>query len=406
MRLIYSVFKEVDTMAFQLTTVLLILCTQCVLCVASNSSSPCNVTVSPSTLKVEMNHSDYFTLTLCHNLTDSLTISFVSDEKIATVQKNVTIEPNSANEPHKISVTAHSAGSTVVNMSTDEGPIDVSKEYVQITVIHSDVIDIISTMIGWIYFTVWSISFYPQVWLNFQRKSVVGLSFDFLAYNFTGFLAYGVFNVALYWIDSIKEEYNKGQLSNSNPVQLNDVVFTLHALFITSVTIFQTFIYERGEQKVTILCWTLQSVAWVFVAVILIITAVSEERLLTWLQFVTFISYIKLSVTLIKYVPQVWMNFRRKSTVGWSIGNVLLDFTGGTFSILQMFLLSYNSNDWSSFFGDPTKFGLGLFSICFDIVFILQHYVWYGGEEEKEEGEATGETDVERLINTDPKDNN
>ena len=36
------------------------------------------------------------------------------------------------------------------------------------------------------------------------------------------------------------------------------------------------------------------------------------------------------------------MNFRRKSTVGWSIGNVLLDFTGGSLSILQMFLTSYN----------------------------------------------------------------
>jgi len=36
------------------------------------------------------------------------------------------------------------------------------------------------------------------------------------------------------------------------------------------------------------------------------------------------------------------MNCRRRSTVGWSIGNVLLDFTGGCFSILQMFLISYN----------------------------------------------------------------
>ena len=36
------------------------------------------------------------------------------------------------------------------------------------------------------------------------------------------------------------------------------------------------------------------------------------------------------------------MNFRRKSTDGWSIGNVLLDFAGGTLSILQMFIISYN----------------------------------------------------------------
>ncbi len=33
--------------------------------------------------------------------------------------------------------------------------------------------------------------------------------------------------------------------------------------------------------------------------------------------------------------------------MGWSIGNVLLDFTGGAFSILQMFLLSYNYGELS-----------------------------------------------------------
>ena len=40
------------------------------------------------------------------------------------------------------------------------------------------------------------------------------------------------------------------------------------------------------------------------------------------------------------------MNFRRKSTSGWSIGNVLLDFTGGSLSLLQMFLLAYNSGEY------------------------------------------------------------
>ena len=71
------------------------------------------------------------------------------------------------------------------------------------------------------------------------------------------------------------------------------------------------------------------------------------------------------------------MNYRRKSTVGWSIGNVMLDFTGGFFSIGQMFIISYNNNDWGSIFGDPTKFGLGLFSVLFDIFFMVQHYGLY-----------------------------
>lgn len=38
------------------------------------------------------------------------------------------------------------------------------------------------------------------------------------------------------------------------------------------------------------------------------------------------------------------------------------------------------SDDWSSIFGDPTKFGLGFFSILFDILFIIQHYVLYRGK--------------------------
>ena len=54
-----------------------------------------------------------------------------------------------------------------------------------------------------------------------------------------------------------------------------------------------------------------------------------------------------------------------------------MDFTGGVLSLIQMFLLADNYNDWTSIFGSPTKLGLGLFSIFFDVIFILQHYVCY-----------------------------
>lgn len=35
------------------------------------------------------------------------------------------------------------------------------------------------------------------------------------------------------------------------------------------------------------------------------------------------------------------------------------------------------ADDWASIFGDPTKFGLGAFSVLFDILFLVQHYVLY-----------------------------
>jgi cystinosin len=61
-----------------------------------------------------------------------------------------------------------------------------------------------------------------------------------------------------------------------------------------------------------------------------------------WLDFIDGCSYIKLIVTVVKYCPQAVMNYQRKSTTGWSIGTVLLDFAGGIFSLLQMILNSWN----------------------------------------------------------------
>lgn len=78
------------------------------------------------------------------------------------------------------------------------------------------------------------------------------------------------------------------------------------------------------------------------IIVSLILSAVSVWH---WLDFLNVCSYIKLAITLIKYVPQAVMNYRRKSTVGWSIGNILLDFTGGTLSMLQMILNAYNYSE-------------------------------------------------------------
>ncbi|KAJ6657333.1 hypothetical protein lerEdw1_002700 [Lerista edwardsae] len=245
---------------------------------------------------------------------------------------------------------------------------------IRFLVIRSSALRIVDQVIGWIYFLAWSISFYPQVFENWRRKSVVGLSFDFIALNLTGFIAYSVFNVGLFWISSIKEQFLHQYPNGVNPVDSNDVFFSLHAVAVTLFIIFQCIIYEKESQRVSPISIGLLVFAWIFVFTTLFL---ATAEIITWLQFLFYFSYIKLGVTLVKYFPQAYMNFRRKSTKGWSIGNVLLDFTGGTFSLLQMFLQSYNNDEWQLFFGDPTKFGLGLFSIFFDIVFIIQHYCLY-----------------------------
>lgn len=62
-------------------------------------------------------------------------------------------------------------------------------------------------------------------------------------------------------------------------------------------------------------------------------------------------SYLKLITTVLKYIPQVYMNYALKSTVGWHIQNVILDFTGGILSIGQLILDAFNMDDLSGIKG-------------------------------------------------------
>lgn len=47
-----------------------------------------------------------------------------------------------------------------------------------------------------------------------------------------------------------------------------------------------------------------------------------------------------------------------------------------TYCIYLLFVF-LSSDKWNLIFGDPTKFGLGLFSLVFDILFMIQHYCLY-----------------------------
>ncbi|XP_051259279.1 cystinosin [Dicentrarchus labrax] len=274
------------------------------------------------------------------------------------------------------SVTSHDVGQVTTYMLSNHTDLNSLSVRIRFLVVHSNILSIVSEVIGWIYFLAWSVSFYPQAWENWKRKSVVGLNFDFLALNLTGFIAYSVFNIGLFWVPYIKEEFLKRNPNGINPVNANDVFFSLHAVLLCLVYVTQAAVYERGGQKVSWTALFLLLIGWTF-ALISLFVAVAKQ--ITWLDYLYYFSYIKLAVTLIKYVPQAYMNYRRQSTEGWSIGNVLLDFTGGTLSILQMILQSYNNDEWRLIIGDPTKFGLGLFSVVFDILFMTQHYCLYRG---------------------------
>ncbi|CAB4062569.1 CTNS [Lepeophtheirus salmonis] len=117
------------------------------------------------------------------------------------------------------------------------------------------------------------------------------------------------------WITSIQEEYFLQHPDGVNPVKLNDVIFSIHAVLVCLFTIYQCYIYEKGNQTISKTC--------------------------------------------------------RVILIGILLNNYYLR-------------------------SDPTKMGLGLFSIFFDLIFIVQHYVLYRNKWSLD--------DRERIIDNDEED--
>lgn len=229
-----------------------------------------------------------------------------------------------------------------------------------------------SAMIGYIYFICWSVSFYPQVISNYKRKTTHGLSADFCALNVIGFACYTAYNSCIFWSPVIRELYRK-RYGSDPTVQSNDVAFAIHALILSSITLAQ-IAYYRGSERPSKIIMTVIVLILLFCAGYPVLV---YYEMFSWLDYIYALSFVKIGISLIKYMPQVVLNYRRKSTVGWSIWNILLDFTGGILSDTQLVLDCADMNDFSGITGNLAKFGLGFVSILFDIIFMIQHYILY-----------------------------
>lgn len=233
-----------------------------------------------------------------------------------------------------------------------------------------------SNAIGYTYFTCWSISFYPQVLSNYARKTTEGLSAEFCGLNVIGFACYSAYNLSLFFSPAIQELYKERHGGSEVTVQSNDVAFAVHALVLSTVTLFQ-IAYYNGVRAVL----PSRLIGWIMVGILVTVlgytAVVGLLHKSTWLDFLYVLSYMKVFISLIKYIPQVALNVRRKSTDGWNVWNILLDFPGGLLSVLQLVFDCADMGDWTGITGNLAKFGLGFVSIVFDLVFMLQHYVLY-----------------------------
>merc|ERR1719253_668089 len=89
-------------------------------------------------------------------------------------------------------------------------------------------------------------------------------------------------------------------------------------------------------------------------------------------------------ISLIKYTPQLHLNWQRKSTFGFAIGMTFCDLTGGLLCILQQLVACrYNAAtgnlraEWTWATLNTPALYLGLVMILYDLAFVYQHFVLY-----------------------------
>jgi len=254
----------------------------------------------------------------------------------------------------------------------------------------------ISDIVGWIYFLAWSISFYGQIHTNYKLKSVEGFKLDFVVLNFIGFAFYSYIYVITYFWQDTNPFGNYGL----GTVRIQDLAFALHALAMVIVTCIQCCIYPRGKNKISVIVMILCPL-YVLMAIILYVLFEGTKTLPSSevANFIIILGYLKLSISVIKYIPPAYWNYKRKSTVGWSILNILLDLTGAVFSIAQTVIDLLNNTSGKI---NSIKFALGNIAIIFDVVFIIQHYVLYNVSNKKHllygDDSVKGET---KFVSTD-----
>lgn len=161
-----------------------------------------------------------------------VTIEFLYDGEtnntrhlVDTIQNVTFINDTTDDRKQIFHIYGYHQGHLVLTAQSSEVNISTAADYILIDIGRSKLIDIFIQIVGWVYFFAWSISFYPQIILNFQRKSVIGLNFDFLALNILGHSCYSVFNVVLYTNFKVQQEYHDKHPHGVLPVLLNDVSF-------------------------------------------------------------------------------------------------------------------------------------------------------------------------------------
>lgn len=254
---------------------------------------------------------------------------------------------------------------------------------------------LLSSFCGWGYVLCWGVSLYPPLILNYHTKSVEGVSIDFAYLNFWGCLFYLASVSMMFFSTTVKLEYALAHAANATRmnepqkqplVRLNDVVYGFHSLLLVIGLLYQFYCsgYRYSSTQTLSRSVKLISVIGVLCALLLILHAYEISTTRRHYQLVdvaNIFGTVKVFFSGIKYIPQAFFIYQRKSVKGFAVKGCITDILGGLLCSLQLLIDAYLVNDLRGILKHPAKLLIAADAIFFGVFFIAQYKIYFKDEE-------------------------
>ncbi|CCD26602.1 cystinosin-like protein ERS1 NDAI_0I00330 [Naumovozyma dairenensis CBS 421] len=288
----------------------------------------------------------------------------------------------------------------------------------------------VENVLGLIYVISWSISMYPPIFTNWKLKSSKAISVDFVILNTFGYfyLSCSYFLQYYCWTDKIEND-DKPKIEKPI-ISTFDLWYCLHGFVLNLILLSQiklshpkwklwnfhndypstmsssssatkkyyssssaSFAMKRQMKTIYYRLLVLSIGLFIIFSINLQLNnrnfgGLTNSNLL---DYCNNLFILKISMSLIKYFPQMLHNFERKSTFGFSIDGVLLDTTGSIASLCQLFIQlnkidSQTNGDTLSFTGaimaNFGKIGLSLVTLTFNFIFLSQWFIYKSNDDQ------------------------
>lgn len=234
----------------------------------------------------------------------------------------------------------------------------------------SEVLPVVSNIVGWMYVALWGSYAYPQIYHTFKIKNFEGLKVDYPFLNISGFIFYAIAYSVPFFNDLPLNNYGFGT------IRIQDLVFAYNGIVVNIILNIQALIYPRGKNKLSdfaiifsIVCW-LSAIGFYFASEVYGWIEITAN-----VNILEFLGYLKISFSLIKFIPLLYWNWKRKTTQGISALAFIMNMTGASLSLIQLYI---DYIDGTTITVNKIKLLLAAAVIVFDIMFLFQHFVLYG----------------------------